>query len=128
MKKILADKVKDVRVSKRLKTHPVCLATEGEVTIEMEKILKAMPDNQNIKADKILEINMNHEVFQSLKNAFDHDQEKLNLYTNYCTIKLFSLKDCQFMTQSNLQMTCVKLWFKPNLAVSLERYFNQFIC
>lgn len=81
MKNILADKVKDVRVSKRLKSHPVCLATEGDISIEMEKILAAMPDNQNIKADKVLEINKNHEVFQSLKEAFENDKEKLDLYT-----------------------------------------------
>ncbi|MBY0148433.1 molecular chaperone HtpG [Neobacillus niacini] len=81
MKGILTDKVKDVRVSKRLKSHPVCLATEGDISIEMEKILAAMPDNQNIKADKVLEINKNHEVFQSLKDAFANDKEKLELYT-----------------------------------------------
>jgi molecular chaperone HtpG len=82
MKDILSDKVNDVRVSKRLKTHPVCFSTDGEVTIEMEKILKAMPDNQNIKADKVLEINTNHEVFKSLKTAFESDKEKAQLYTN----------------------------------------------
>ncbi len=82
MKQTLAGKVKDVRVSKRLKSHPVCLSTEGEVSIEMEKILKAMPNNQNIQADKVLEININHDVFKSLKNAFENDKEKLNLYTN----------------------------------------------
>ncbi|MBU9714719.1 molecular chaperone HtpG [Evansella tamaricis] len=82
MKQVLSEKVKDVRVSKRLKNHPVCLASEGEVTIEMEKILQAMPDNQNVKADKVLEINPNHEVFESLKQAFETDKEKLNLYTN----------------------------------------------
>ena len=82
MKNTLSDKVKDVRVSKRLKTHPVCLSTDGEISIEMEKILNAMPDNQNIKADKVLEININHEVFQSLKDAFEKDKEKLALYTN----------------------------------------------
>jgi molecular chaperone HtpG len=81
MKNILADKVKDVRISKRLKSHPVCLATEGDISIEMEKILAAMPDNQNIKADKVLEINKNHEVFQSLKEAFENDKAKLDLYT-----------------------------------------------
>ncbi|MDR6123969.1 molecular chaperone HtpG [Bacillus sp. SLBN-46] len=81
MKKTLAGKVKDVRISKRLKSHPVCLATEGEISIEMEKILAAMPDNQNIKAEKVLEINKNHEVFRSLKEAFDNDKEKLDLYT-----------------------------------------------
>lgn len=82
MKNILSNKVMDVRVSKRLKTHPVCLSTEGEVTIEMEKILSAMPDNQNVKADKVLEINTNHDVFQSLKDAYEKDKEKLTLYTN----------------------------------------------
>ncbi|WP_419954253.1 molecular chaperone HtpG [Neobacillus niacini] len=81
MKNILEGKVKDVRVSKRLKSHPVCLATEGDISIEMEKILAAMPDNQNIKADKVLEINKNHEVFQSLKEAFEIDKDKLDLYT-----------------------------------------------
>jgi molecular chaperone HtpG len=82
MKEILAEKVSAVKVSKRLKTHPVCLSTEGEVTIEMEKILSAMPDNQNIKANKVLEINTNHEVFTALKNAHEGDREKLALYTN----------------------------------------------
>ena len=82
MKKLLADKVKDVRISKRLKNHPVCLTADGEITIEMEKVLKAMPNSQNVKAEKVLEINVNHEVFQSLKAAFEHDQEKLSLYTN----------------------------------------------
>lgn len=82
MKTVLGDKVKDVKVSKRLKTHPVCLTTVGEVTIEMEKILSAMPDNQNVKADKVLEININHQVFNSLKDAFTNDKEKLALYTN----------------------------------------------
>ncbi|OIK15080.1 molecular chaperone HtpG [Bacillus sp. MUM 13] len=82
MKKILSGKVKDVRVSKRLKSHPVCLAADGDLTIEMEKILNAMPDSQNVKADKVLEINIHHEVFASLKNAFESDQEKLGLYTN----------------------------------------------
>ncbi|WP_243290937.1 molecular chaperone HtpG [Bacillus sp. FJAT-47783] len=82
MKNILSDKVKEVRLSKRLKSHPVCLATDGEVSIEMEKVLNAMPNNQNVKADKVLEINPNHEVFQSLKQAFEQDKEKLALYTN----------------------------------------------
>ncbi|GIN59191.1 chaperone protein HtpG [Lederbergia ruris] len=82
LKEILSGKVKDVRASKRLRSHPVCLSTDGEITIEMEKILQAMPDNQNVQAEKILEINTNHEVFQSLKSAFETDKDKLNLYTN----------------------------------------------
>ncbi|GED69745.1 chaperone protein HtpG [Brevibacillus reuszeri] len=78
----LAGKVTKVKASKRLKSHPVCLSTEGEVTIEMEKILNAMPNNPNVKADKVLEINLHHSVFQSLKDAFANDKEKLSLYTN----------------------------------------------
>ncbi|XBP83436.1 molecular chaperone HtpG [Bacillus velezensis] len=82
MKEILADKVKNVRASKRLKSHPVCFATDGEVTIEMEKVLNAMPDSQQVKAEKVLEINPNHEVFETLKNAHGQDREKIALYTN----------------------------------------------
>lgn len=82
MTSTLSGKVKNVKVSKRLKSHPVCLSTEGELTIEMEKILSMMPDNQNVKADKVLEINPNHEVFKALTTAFENDKEKLNLYTN----------------------------------------------
>ncbi|MBY0120330.1 molecular chaperone HtpG [Bacillus sp. S/N-304-OC-R1] len=82
MKNILEGKVKEVRASKRLKSHPVCLSSDGEVTIEMEKVLSTMPDNQNIKADKVLEINIQHDVFHSLKTAFENDKDKLKLYTN----------------------------------------------
>ncbi|WP_163183723.1 molecular chaperone HtpG [Neobacillus sedimentimangrovi] len=81
MKKVLDGKVKDVRISKRLKSHPVCLTTDGALSIEMEKILNAMPNSQNVKADKVLEINVNHEVFQSLKDAFEKDKDRLTLYT-----------------------------------------------
>lgn len=82
MKEVLADKVKSVRASKRLKSHPVCLTAEGEVSIEMEKVLNAMPNNQQVKADKVLEINVNHEVFESLKAAFEQDKDKVKLFTN----------------------------------------------
>lgn len=82
MKEVLADKVKNVRASKRLKSHPVCLTAEGEVSIEMEKVLNAMPNNQQVKADKVLEINVNHEVFESLKAAFEQDKDKVKLFTN----------------------------------------------
>ena len=82
MKSILADKVKDVKASKRLKTHPVCLTNQGEVTIEMEKVLKSMANNPNIKADKILEINVNHDIFKTLQEVYETDKDKFNLYTN----------------------------------------------
>ncbi|KQL56368.1 MULTISPECIES: molecular chaperone HtpG [Bacillaceae] len=82
MKEILTGKVKDVRTSKRLKTHPVFLAADGDITIEMEKVLQAMPDNQHVKAEKVLELNGNHDVFASLKQAYGQDDEKFALYTN----------------------------------------------
>lgn len=82
MKSILDGKVQAVKASKRLKQHPVCLANEGELSIEMEKILSAMPDNQNLKADKVLEINTNHQVFQVLKEAYKQDADKLVLFTD----------------------------------------------
>lgn len=81
MTSLLNGKVKQVKASKRLKSHPVCLSADGELTIEMEKILKAMPNGQDVQADKVLEINVNHEVFQTLKQAFASDQAKLDLYT-----------------------------------------------
>lgn len=81
MKSLLEGKVTSVKASKRLKSHPVCLSTEGDVTIEMEKVLNAMPNSQGVKAQKVLEINVNHNVFQSLKTAFAEDKEKVNLYT-----------------------------------------------
>ncbi len=83
MQEQLGGKVKSVKASKRLKSHPVCLSAEGELTIEMEKILKAMPGGaEGVKAEKVLEINVGHDVFQSLKAAYASDKEKLNLYTN----------------------------------------------
>ena len=82
MKEVLKDKVTDVRRSKRLKSHPVCLANEGEISIEMEKVLSMMPDNQGIKANKILEINTNHDIFESLKLAFNKDNQKFEKLTN----------------------------------------------
>ena len=82
MKELLSGKVSDVKVSKRLKSHPVCLSTDGEISLEMEKVLNAMPNNQQIKADKVLEINIDHDVYHSLKAAYDKDEGTFKLYTN----------------------------------------------
>jgi len=82
MKNLLGDSVSDVRASQRLKSHPVCLTNQGELSIEMEKILNAMPEAQGIKADKVLEINTNHEVFSALREAYENDSDKLALFTN----------------------------------------------
>ncbi len=82
MKKVLSGKVKDVKASKRLKNYPVCLSNEGDLTIEMEKILNSMPNNENVKAEKVLEININHDMFVALKDSFEKDKDKFDLYTN----------------------------------------------
>ncbi|WP_194189535.1 molecular chaperone HtpG [Clostridium chrysemydis] len=82
MKEALGDKVTAVRASNRLKNYPVCLSSEGELSIEMEKILNAMPNNEKLKAKRILEVNTNHEVFNSLKSSMESDKEKFSLYTN----------------------------------------------
>src|SRR5690625_3424760 len=82
MKEVLGDKVQNVKASTRLRSHPVYFSTEGEISTEMEKVMQQMPDGQGIKAQKVLEINMNHDIFNSLKAAFEADEEKLALYTN----------------------------------------------
>ncbi len=76
----LKGKVKAVRLSKRLKTHPVCLSSDGELSMEMEKVLNAMPNDQKVTASKVLEINPEHPVFESLKNLYSKDDEKLEKY------------------------------------------------
>lgn len=81
MEEKLNGKVKTVRLSKRLKSHPVCLTSDGEVSVEMEKVLNAMPNDQKIQADKVLEINPEHPVFETLKDICGKDDEKLEKYT-----------------------------------------------
>ena len=82
MKSLLGGKVATVRASTRLKSHPVCLTNEGDISIEMEKVLNAMPNGGDVKADKVLEVNVNHEVFGSLQAAYDQDRAKFDLYTD----------------------------------------------
>lgn len=84
MKDLLAGKVDDVRASKRLKHHPVCLTNEGAISIEMEKILNAMPNSpaQPVKASKVLEINVHHPVFTALQETATGDREKFELFTS----------------------------------------------
>ena len=82
MKEALGDKVKEVRISTKLKSHPVCLSAEGNITLEMEKVLNAMPQNEGkqVKAEKCLELNPNHPVFEKLKALFVSDKDKLKDY------------------------------------------------
>src|SRR5699024_6908411 len=82
MREALSGIVKDVKATNRLRSHPVYFSTEGEVSVEMEKILQQMPYNQHINADKILYVNVNHDVFQALDKANENEySEKSTLYT-----------------------------------------------
>ena len=82
MKEELGDSVKDIRFTNRLKNHPVCLITDGEVSIEMEKVLNAMPNGDSVKAEKILEINESHPISQKLKDLYKAgDIDNIKKYT-----------------------------------------------
>lgn len=81
MKNSLGDAVTKVKISSRLKSHPVCLSTEGEISLEMEKVLNQNPANGNaVKAQRVLEINANHPIFARL-TSMENDDKKLGKYT-----------------------------------------------
>jgi len=84
----LDGKVAAVRLSQKLKTHPVCLAAQGEISLEMERYFKSMQGRQDggmfgeMKAERVLELNASHPSFEALKKAFDDDKEKAGKYAN----------------------------------------------
>lgn len=81
MKEALNGKVKEVRISTRLKKHPVCISTDGAISTEMEKVLNTMPGQDKVKAERVLELNPGHPVFESLGALYGNDDDKLKLYT-----------------------------------------------
>ncbi len=81
MKEIIGSDISDVRFTHRLKNHPVCLVSEGPVSIEMQKVLNAMPTDQSINAKIILEINSSHKIADKLKELYKSDKERFNEYT-----------------------------------------------
>ncbi|NBI17002.1 molecular chaperone HtpG [Neglecta sp. X4] len=80
MKEALGDKVKEVKVSAKLKSHPVCISTDGMISTEMEKVLNAMPAQEKIKAQRVLELNPEHPLFTKLQGLYEADKDKLKLY------------------------------------------------
>lgn len=85
IKDSLGDKVTEVKLSPRLKNSPVCLTTKGGISLEMEKVLNAMPTDQQIKAERILEINPDHEVMKTLQEAYaagEEGKEKVKTYAS----------------------------------------------
>ena len=82
MKEAINSEVQNIRFTHKLKNHPVCLTSEGAVSIGMEKTLNAMPNNnENIKAQTILEINENHPIVNKLKDLYENDKDGLKDYT-----------------------------------------------
>ena len=81
LKEALGDKVSEVKASTALETHPVCITNKGELSIEMENVLNAMPTDNKVKAERVFEINTNHKAFETIKNLFETDKEKLKKYT-----------------------------------------------
>ena len=81
MKDILKDNVKDVKFTNELKSHPVCLVSEGEVSTSMEKVINAMPTDEKISASEVLKININHKISNKLKELFKTNKEEFEKYT-----------------------------------------------
>ena len=79
----IKDKVKEIKFTNNLKNHPVCLTSQGELSLEMEKIINSMPaSEEKVKADIILEINNNHKISKKLKELYENkDEEELKKYT-----------------------------------------------
>ncbi len=114
MKDALSAKVKEVRISSRLKSHPVCLVSEDGISLEMEKVLAQSPMNQGIKASKILEINPNHEIFKTLQKLYEKNPDAVKnyadvLYNQALLIEGLPVEDpidyankvCEFMIEAN---------------------------
>ncbi len=98
IKEALGDKVAAVRLTNKLKSHPVCITSDGALSVEMEKVLNSMPTEQKAKADKALEINPDHPIFDKLQFLFDNDREMLStyadlLYTQAMLIEGMSIED-----------------------------------
>jgi len=81
MKETIGEGVQKVRFTHRLKNHPVCLTSEGALSVEMEKVINSMPNDQKVKAQTALEINDSHPIAQKIKDLYENDKEELKKYT-----------------------------------------------
>ena len=81
MKETIGEGVQEVRFTHRLKNHPVCLTSEGALSVETEKVINSMPNDQKVKAQTALEINDSHPIAQKIKDLYANDKEELKKYT-----------------------------------------------
>lgn len=104
IKEALGDRVANVKLSERLKNHPVCLSSEGPLSLEMEKTLNAMPGDNKVKAQKILEINPNHPIFSAMQSLYSSEKEEMAqyaslLYNQALLIEGFPVEDPVALTE-----------------------------
>lgn len=81
MKEELGDEVSIIRYTNRLKKHPLCLTSEGNVTVEMQKVINAMPTDEHVNAKLVLEINESHNIAKKIKDLYENDKDTLKKYT-----------------------------------------------
>lgn len=81
MKKVLEGNVEEVKLTNKLKSHPVCLTTTGEVSTSMEKVINAMPTDEKVKASEVLEINASHKIVDKLKDLYKNNKDEFTKYT-----------------------------------------------
>ena len=79
MKEVIG--VSEVRFTNKLKSHPVCLTSKGNISVEMEKVINAMPGDENISAEIVLEINENHPIADKIKYLYENDKDTLEKYS-----------------------------------------------
>ena len=78
----LDGKVKETKISDKLKSHPVCISSSGQISLEMEKILNQNPQNEKVKSEKVLEIKPNHKIFAAMQKLYGEDKEKFKDYAS----------------------------------------------
>ena len=81
MTSLLDNEIKEVRFTNKLKNHPVCLTSKGNVSIEMEKVMNSMPTGEKVNAEKVLEINENHPIVSKLEDLYKNNKEEFDNYT-----------------------------------------------
>lgn len=81
MKECLENEVSQIRYTNKLKNHPICLTSEGQITVEMQKVINAMPTDEHIDAKLVLEINESHDIADKIKDLYENDKETLKKYT-----------------------------------------------
>ena len=78
----MGGKIKECRISDKLKSHPVCISSFGQISLEMEKILNQNPQNQKVTSEKVLEINPNHKIFAAMQKLYETDKDKFKDYAS----------------------------------------------